>query len=114
MPDLTADELAAETPTDRIVRLALLAGRRGIERDSATQTLWDGYRILGFDTDGDETPAAFIAGSGLNGFCDAMRRAFQQARDDHDESINEAEEHYLEAKRLRGLCERAGVDVEER
>lgn len=38
----------------------------------ATQALWDIRRLLGFDNDGDPTPAAAIAGMGLEGFVNSV------------------------------------------
>lgn len=35
---------------------------------AAEQAMWDARKIMGFDNDGDPTPAAAIAGMGHDGF----------------------------------------------
>lgn len=46
------------------------------------QALFDVVRELGFDTDGDTTPAAEIAGSGLQRFVDGVLRDVREYRED--------------------------------
>lgn len=46
-----------------------------------TQAMWDALGILGFDQDGDKTPAALIAGMGTEGFVGAFLRDVREARE---------------------------------
>jgi hypothetical protein len=48
--------------------------------DVATQALWDVYGALGFDTDGEPTPAALIAGMGVADFCRLVVSAAEEFR----------------------------------
>lgn len=61
------------------------------------QAMWDGWAILGFDTDGDTGPGAMIAGMGLSGWVQSWLRDIRQARLDADEGEQEqsdAADHY--------------------
>jgi hypothetical protein len=65
---------------------ALLAERDGAEAKVTylLQALWDVYGILGFDQDGDATPAA-VKGD----LADLVRNAAREARRDYDEALQE-------------------------
>lgn len=52
------------------------------DRDAAHQALWDVYAALGYDTDGDKTPAADIAGSGPEPFCQMVVDAAKEHQHD--------------------------------
>jgi hypothetical protein len=65
---VNADELAAETKTDRIVRLALAAGRHGDERDQAiTEVIKLGKLAL---QNASERDAALAEVARLRGLCE--------------------------------------------
>jgi hypothetical protein len=57
------------------------------------QAMHDALGILGFDLDGDRTPAAVIAGMGSAGFRSYFLISIKEARRDHDAAIDEACEH---------------------
>jgi hypothetical protein len=56
------------------------------ERDEARQALWDVYRTLGFDTDGDATPHAHIDVEGV------VRRAAIEFRQDYDHLVHQGDD----------------------
>ena len=72
----------------RIIR-ALLAerDRRAIDHAGLRQALWDIYAILGFDTDGDPTPAA------VGHLADVVVGAAREFRSDYDDLLDELTEH---------------------
>lgn len=59
--------------------------RRVVTADQ--QAMWDALAILGFDTDGDPTPAASIAGDGED-FRAMFLRQVRQARHDYDDAVD--------------------------
>jgi hypothetical protein len=65
------------------------------ERDLAVQALWDVYAALGFDTDGDKTPAARISGMGVAGFARSVVNAAaehrREAESDYEADVAQAE-----------------------
>lgn len=77
----------------RLVRpTGLLAEHAALEteRDELVMTMWHAYAILGFDTDGDPTPRAWIAGSGgIKPWSQSWLAAVREARKDHDDCIDE-------------------------
>jgi hypothetical protein len=50
------------------------------ERDAYAQGLWDAFAALGYDTDGDPTPAAAIGGMGSTGFVESILRDVREYR----------------------------------
>lgn len=52
------------------------------ELDAARQALWDVYGILGFDQDGDPTPAA------VGDLGEMVRRAAREFRQDYDTALD--------------------------
>ena len=69
------------------------------------QAMWDIYGILGFDQDGDKTPAATLAGARLVGerspddaLIDLLIRSAKEFRKDYDEAIkDEPRVHWVAA-----------------
>lgn len=61
------------------------------QQDLQRQALWDIYRILGFDTDGDATPAAVVCDLGT-----MVVEAAKEHRAEHDELIAQQDQ--------RGKC----------
>jgi hypothetical protein len=60
------------------------------ERDLLAQAMWDARGILGFDNDGDPTPAASVNGwNGYKEFADQHVREATEARKDHDDALGE-------------------------
>lgn len=53
-----------------------------------SQAMWDALRILGSDLDGDPTPAAMIAGSGLDGFIEYFLAEIRGHEEDYDELLS--------------------------
>lgn len=79
------DEAVAEMLSE-----AARATKAEQERDELAQCMWDAYAVLGFDTDGDETPAAWIAGARSHaGFARQWLAEVKQARLAHDEMTDE-------------------------
>jgi len=61
------------------------------DRAKLVQALFDGYQILGFDTDGCKDGACMLAHAGLGGnnldaYIKLCTDAFKEARKDHDEA----------------------------
>ena len=50
----------------------------------------DATRILGFDKDGDITPAAEIAGGGIERYVAGFIRDVSEARQDYNDALDEA------------------------
>lgn len=59
------------------------------ERDLLAQAMWDARGILGFDNDGDPTPAASVSGGRYAEFADQHVREASEARKDHDDALVE-------------------------
>ena len=55
------------------------------ERDLLAQALWEVRRVLGFDNDGDPTPAASIAAQGYAGFAHMIISDAAEYRRDMEE-----------------------------
>lgn len=53
------------------------------------QAMWDALGILGFDLDGDKTPAAQLAGMGDNAFRAYFLDCAREQRRDYDDAIAE-------------------------
>lgn len=64
-------------------------GKATAEIARLRQAMWDALEILGFDLDGQPTPAATIAGMGADGFVAYFIREMHEARRDHDAAIEE-------------------------
>ena len=65
--------------------MAMTDSARGVY----AQALWDVYRVLGFDTDGDEHPGALIGGMGPEGFAGVIVDAATSFREDYDNALEE-------------------------
>jgi hypothetical protein len=52
------------------------------------QAMWEALGILGFDLDGDKTPAASIAGMGDGGFRNYFLFCAREQRRDYDEALD--------------------------
>lgn len=50
------------------------------------QAMWEGLDVLGYDLDGDLTPAAALAG-GVDGFIESFLGDMHQMRKDYDEAL---------------------------
>lgn len=62
------------------------------DRAKLVEALFEGYKVLGFDTDGDRTGAEMLSHTGLGGndleaYIKVCTGAFAEARADHDEAI---------------------------
>lgn len=62
-----------------------------LDRAKLVEALFYGYKVLGFDTDGCETGACYLAHCGLGGnnldaFIGGMKQAFDEARAELDAS----------------------------
>ncbi len=53
------------------------------------QAMWDALIALGFDHDGDPTPAPLLAGMGETGFREMFLGQVREARKDHDDAVDE-------------------------
>jgi hypothetical protein len=61
------------------------------ERDLLAQAMWDARAALGFDNDGDSTPAAAIAGGGFETFARNHVEDAKEQRRDYDEALSGTE-----------------------
>lgn len=59
------------------------------ERDALAQAMWEARAILGFDNDGDKTPAATIAGMGWEGYRVAFLDDVRRQAKDYQEALEE-------------------------
>ena len=59
------------------------------QRDILAQAMHAGEAILGFDQDGDLTPAAAIAVGGYDGYAVAFLKRMREQRDDYDAALEE-------------------------
>lgn len=53
------------------------------------QAMWEALGILGFDLDGDPTPAAVIGGMGPEGFRGYFLRSVREMRKDYEDALDE-------------------------
>lgn len=74
--------IGAESATKQAIR----------ERDTLAQALYDAWLVLGFDGDGDTTPAAWIAGSGFPNFAHEVLHDITEHRKDDDVNARPAGE----------------------
>lgn len=65
------------------------------------QAMWEALGILGFDLDGDETPAAAIAGMSDGGFRAYFLFCAREQRRDYDDALDEIPLGGLAAERER-------------
>ena len=57
--------------------------------DLLTQAMWDARTELGFDTDGDLTPDAVVAGLGYEGYAKMHVDEAREAREDCERAIDD-------------------------
>ncbi|AGW41726.1 hypothetical protein O159_22860 [Leifsonia xyli subsp. cynodontis DSM 46306] len=88
------------TPTNRATPTTVEA--LAAERDTYAQALWDVYGILGFDRDGDPTPAACLT-SGAEDFANSMVAAAWEARENTEEAVREERRDALEEVRAHRI-----------
>lgn len=78
------------------------------ERDVLAQAMWDAYAVLGFDTDGDTGPGAWIAGAkSCQAFAGQWLAEVRGHRKDHDDLSDEWEK--AEAGRDAALAQLAAT-----
>lgn len=70
--------------------------RAASDRDKLIEALFQGYKILGFDTDGCTDGDCFYShvwgpgdGDRMDRFCRMMVETFKEARRDHDEALRD-------------------------
>lgn len=80
-----------------------------------TQAMWDARAILGFDNDGDKTPAAAIAGAGsIERFIEWFLRDMREERADADETSQVAGDAMDALTRVEALIHRRNIWVRTR
>ncbi|ODA90921.1 hypothetical protein ATY41_07595 [Leifsonia xyli subsp. xyli] len=72
------------------------------DRDAYAQALGDMYSLLGFDRDGNPTPAASLT-SGAEDFANMMVAAAGAARENAEEAVREARDDALEEVRAHRI-----------
>lgn len=77
----------ADSPFDPWVRDAVRALRD--ERDVLAQAMWDARGVLGFDNDGDLTPAASVSGGRYAEFARQHVAEAREARKDYGDALGE-------------------------
>ena len=75
---------------DIVVSACARAEEAELFRDMLAQAMWDARGQLGFDNDGDETPAAAIAGGGYRSFATQHVEEARSWRQDYDEALEES------------------------
>ena len=58
------------------------------DAEKLAQAMYDALVALGFDSDGDDTPAAWIAGSGVDGFIQSFIDEVTEFRAEAVEMLN--------------------------
>lgn len=75
------------------------------ERDQAHQTMWDMYREMGFDTDGNPGPGAVIAGGSAESYRRMMLDAAKEFRRDYDAALDEIPSRHLFRRCCKSILE---------